>query len=72
MVTGTRPVRVEEVGRRGVLGRGDHLLPRQEGRGRDEGTLETLSYAVQGFKWAASADRFDIFTKERVQSPAES
>lgn len=42
MVTGTRPVRVEEVGRRGGLGRGDHLLPRQEGRGRDEGTLETF------------------------------
>ena len=42
MVTGTRPGGVEEVGRRSGLGRGDHLLPRQEGRGRDEGTLQTF------------------------------
>lgn len=42
MVAGTRLVRVEEVGRRSGLGGGDHLLPRQDGRGRDEGTLETF------------------------------
>ena len=43
MVAGTRLVRVEQVGRRSGLGRGDHLLPRQDGRGRDEGTLERSS-----------------------------
>lgn len=49
---------------------GGPLTSKTGGKGRDEGKLETFLYAAQGFERAASADRLDIFTNERVQLPA--